>query len=140
MPIFGQELFLQAEAKGPLSDPEYLRIKEEARRLSQEEGIDLVMNQHQLDAIVAPSKRPAWKIDHVHGGLTSGSSAAPAATAGYPNITLPVGSSFGLPVGISFFGRAWSEPTLIRLAFAFEQASLQRSRPGLLPSLEAVRG
>jgi amidase len=135
MPIFGQELFLQSEEKGPLTSPEYLQIVEEARRLSRDEGIDAVMNEHQLDAIVAPSTRPAWKIDHVHGGLTSGSSAAPAATATYPNITVPVGQSFGLPFGISFFGRAWSEPTLLRLAYAFEQASRVRFSAGVAASL-----
>ena len=140
MPFFGQELFIQSEAKGPLTSPEYLQIVEEARRLSRDEGIDAVMNEHQLDAIVAPSTRPAWKIDHVHGGLTSGSSAAPAATATYPNITLPVGRSFGLPFGISFFGRAWSEPTLLRLAYAFEQASPVRFTAGVVASLESVRG
>jgi amidase len=137
MPFFKQELFLQSEAKGPLTSPEYLPLVEDARRLSRDEGIDAVMGQHQLDAIVAPSTRPAWKIDHVHGGLASGSSAAPAATATYPNVTVPVGMSFGLPFGISFFGRAWSEPTLLRLAYAFEQASKVRVAPGVVASLEA---
>jgi amidase len=135
LPFFGQEMFLLSEAKGPLTSPEYLEILETARRLSRDEGIDKVMNEHQLDAIVAPSTRPSWKIDHVHGGLTSGSSAAPAATATYPNITVPAGRSFGLPFGISFWGRAWSEPVLIRLAYAFEQATQVRFAPGVVASL-----
>ena len=134
--IFGQEMFLLSEAKGPLTSREYLEIKETARRLSRDEGIDKVMNEHQLDAIVAPSTRPAWKIDHVHGGLASGSSAAPAATATYPNITVPVGRSFGLPFGISFWGRAWSEPVLLRIAYAFEQATQVRYVPGVVATLD----
>jgi amidase len=136
MPFFGQEIFLQAEAKGPLTSPEYLEALETARRLSQDEGIDAVMDAHQLDAIVAPSTRPAWKVDLVNGGLTSGSSASPPAVAAYPNITLPVGNAHGLPFGISFFGRAWSEPVLLRLTYAFEQATGARSKPGVRATLD----
>jgi len=136
MPYFGQELFYESEAKGPLTSPAYLAALESMRRLTRDEGIDLVMNRHRLDAIVAPSTRPAWKIDLVHGGLTSASSAAPAALASYPNITLPVGNAFGLPFGISFWGRGWSEPTLLRLTYAFEQATQARIKPGVPASLD----
>jgi amidase len=135
MPFFGQERFLQAETKGALTDPGYLKILAEAQSLAREKGIDAVMEANQLDAIVAPSTRPSWKIDHINGGMTSASSAAPAATACYPNITVPCGSSLGLPFGISFWGRAWSEPTLIKLAYAFEQATHHRIKPGLVAAL-----
>ncbi|GMR13960.1 MAG: amidase [Gemmatimonadota bacterium] len=136
MPYFGQELFIQAEEKGPLTEPEYLEAVALARRLSREEGIDAVMNEHRLDAIIGPTGGPAWKTDLVNGDNFGGSSSSPAAISGYPNITVPAGFVFGLPVGISFFGRAWSEPTLLRIAYAFEQATQHRQAPGFLPSLE----
>ncbi len=139
MPYFGQEIMLQAEEKGPLTSPEYLEAKETARRLSQEEGIDAIMDEHRLDAIMAPSNRPAWKTELVNGGLSSGSSSGSAAIAGYPNITVPGGFVMGLPVGISFFGRAWTEPVLLRIAYAFEQATGHRRTPGLLEEL-GLRG
>lgn len=136
MPYFGQELFIQAEEKGPLTDPEYLEAVALARRLSRGEGIDAVMNEHRLDAIIGPTGGPAWKTDLVNGDNFGGSSSSPAAISGYPNITVPAGFVFGLPVGISFFGRAWSEPVLLRIAYAFEQATLHRRVPGFVPSLK----
>ncbi len=134
MPYFGQELFLQAQKKGPLSSPAYRRALETCRRLSRTEGIDAVMIRHRLDALVAPTGSPPWLIDLANGDYGfSGTSTFPA-VAGYPHITVPAGYHFGLPVGISFFGRAFSEPVLIRLAYAFEQATRHRQPPRFLPT------
>jgi amidase len=135
MPCFGQELFLKAQEKGPLTDKAYLDALAKNRRLSREEGLDAVLNAHKLDAIVAPTGGPAWLTDCAVGDHFGGGSSTPAAVAGYPNITLPCGYSFEMPVGISFMGRAWSEPTLIRLAYAYEQATRWRKAPRYLPSL-----
>ena len=136
MPYFRQERLEAAEVRGPLSEPAYLAARRAARRLSREDGIDRVMDAHRLDAVVAPTGGPAWVTDLVNGDHFGGSSSAYAATAGYPNITVPAGYVFGLPVGISFFGRAWSEPTLIRIAFAFEQATRHRRPPRYLPTAD----
>lgn len=135
MPWFGQEIFESAQAKGDLTEKEYLNALSDSKRFTREEGIDAVMHQHQLDAIIAGTNGPAWNIDWVNGDHFSGSSSSPAAIAGYPNICVPMGYVHGLPVGISFFGKAWSEPTLLRIAYAFEQASRHRKTPGFLPSL-----
>lgn len=129
MPHFGQETFLKAQAKGPLTEKSYLDALTRARRLTREEGIDAIMNQHQLDALVAPSGGPAAATDLLYGNRGVGGSSSPAAVAGYPNITVPAGHVMGLPIGLSFFGRAFSEPTLIKLAYAFEQASQSRLIP-----------
>ena len=129
MPFFGQEIFLKAEAKGPLTETAYLDALAKCRRLMREEGIDAVMNQHRLDALVAPTTGPAHVTDLVYGDRDTGGSTTPAAVAGYPSITVPAGFISGLPVGISFFGRAWSEPTLLKLAYAFEQATRVRRPP-----------
>jgi amidase len=129
MPYFGQELFLQANAKGPLTDPIYLAALERNHRLSRQQGIDAVMDAHELDALVMPTTNPAWKIDLVNGARGLGSSARAAALAGYPAISVPAGHVFGLPVGITFLGRAGAEPTLIRLSYAFEQAARARQAP-----------
>jgi len=136
MPYFGQEAMLMAEEKGPLSTEEYLRALETNHRLSRAEGIDATLKAHQLDAIAAPSGGPACLTDWINGDHHSGGSSSPAAIAGYPNITVPAGYIFGLPVGISFFGGAYQEPTLIRLAFAFEQATRVRRPPQFLRSAD----
>ena len=136
MPYFGQEIFLEAEAMGPLSDPGYIDALTEATRLSGPEGVDAVMEAHQLDAVVSPTGGPAWTTDLVNGDHFTGGSSSPAAISGYPNITVPAGSVFGLPVGISFWGRAWSEPTLLRIAFSFEQATRHRVPPRFLRTAE----
>jgi amidase len=138
LPWFGQELFERAEPCGPLTDQRYLDALARNRRVSREEGIDAVLREHRLDALVAPTGGPAWKIDLVNGGGGSGGCSTPAAMAGYPAISVPMGMVFGLPVGLTFIGGAWSEPTLIRLAYAFEQATMARRTPtyaaaGVLP-------
>jgi amidase len=129
LPYFGQEIFLKAQEKGPLAEKAYLDALEKNHRLSRAEGIDAVMNQHQIDALVAPTGGPAWLTDLVNGDHEGGGSSSPAAAAGYPSVTVPAGHVFGLPVGISFFGRAYSEPKLLKFAFAFEQAGKARRPP-----------
>jgi amidase len=136
MPFFGQEIMLDAQEKGPLTETEYLEALETSKRLAGPEGIDRVMEAHQLDAIVAPTGGPAWKIDLINGDHFGGGSSTPAAVAGHANITLPVGNVRGLPVGISFFAGAWTEPTLFRLAYAFEQATGHRIAPTFIPTLD----
>jgi amidase len=137
MPWFGQELFLQAQEKGDLSTPAYRDALAKNLRLSRAEGIDAVVTKHRLDAIVAPTGGPAWLTDLVSGDHFTGiSSSTPPAVAGYPAVTVPAGFVFGLPVGISFFGPAWSEPTLLRIAFAFEQATKHRKPPRFLPTAQ----
>jgi amidase len=136
MPYFGQDLFIKAEAKGTLTSNEYLDALEANRRLSRREGIDEVMDKFHLDAILAPTGSPAWLTDLANGDHSSGGSSNAAAVAGYPNINVPAGFVFGLPVGISFFGRAWSEPTLLKFAYSFEQATKARKAPEFLASVK----
>ncbi len=136
MPYFGQNTFLKAEAKGPLTSKEYLEALATCRRLSRAEGIDAVMEKQKLDALVAPTIGPACVTDPVNGDRWLGESSTAAAVAGYPAITVPAGFVFGLPVGISFFGRAWSEPALIRIAYAFEQMTKSRRPPRFLPTAD----
>jgi amidase len=137
MPYFGQDLFLKAEAKGPLTEKAYLDALEKNHQLARTEGIDATMDKHHLDAIVAPTGGPAWITDLVNGDHVAGGSSNAAAVAGYPNINVTAGFISALPVGISFFGRAWSEPTLIRLAFAFEQTVKARHSPRFLSMVGA---
>jgi len=136
MPYFGQEIFLEAEAKGPLTDPAYKKALADCDRYYRKEGLDAVFAEHKLDAILAPSGGPAWLIDLVNGDSGSGGSSSLAAVTGYPSITVPSGFAFGLPLGISFIGKAWSEPTLIRLAYAFEQRTKARKPPRFLPTAD----
>ncbi|MFZ3340344.1 MAG: amidase [Terriglobales bacterium] len=136
MLYFGQDLFIKAEAKGPLTEKEYIDALANNRRLARTEGIDALMDKHQLDAIVAPTGGPAWLTDLINGDHAAGGSSNAAAVSGYPNVNVTAGSIFGLPVGTSFFGRAWSEPTLIKLAFAFEQATKARKAPRFLRTVE----
>ena len=136
MPYFGQEIFLMAQEKGPLSDDAYKEALEKNHRLSRAEGIDKVMDEHNLDALIAPTGAPPWPIDLVNGDHYLGGSSAPAAVSGYPNITVPAGYVFGLPVGLSIFGRAWSEPKLISIAYAFERATQVRNAPRFLAAAE----
>ncbi|MFL5401737.1 MAG: amidase [Gemmatimonadales bacterium] len=134
MPFFGQELFLQAQRKGSLRSPGYLKAREHCRRLSRTLGIDAVMAKHRLDVLVASTGNPAWPTDLINGDHFTGGSSTPAAVSGYPSISVPMGFTHGLPVNLSFFGRAWSEPTLIKAAFAYEQAAKHRRPPRFLPT------
>jgi amidase len=137
MPYFGQDLFLKAEAKGPLTEKAYIDALDKNHQLARTEGIDATMDKNHLDAIVAPTGGPAWLTDLVNGDHVAGGSSNAAAVAGYPNINVTAGFVSGLPVGISFFGRAWSEPTLVRLAFAFEQTIKARQAPRFLSTIGA---
>ncbi len=136
MPYFGQDIFLKAQAKGPLTEKAYREALEKNHRLSRQEGIDAVMGRHGLDAIVAPTGGPPWPTDLVNGDHFTGGSSSPAAVAGYPSITVPAGYIFGLPVGISFMGVAYSEPNLIKLAHAFEQTTRLRKPPHFMPTAD----
>ena len=140
MPYFGQDMFLKSEAKGPLSDKDYREALDKCRKLARTDGIDAVMDKHKLDALVAPTGGPAWLTDLVDGDHFGGGSSSLAAVAGYPDIAVPAGFVFGLPVCISFYGRAWSEPTLIKIAYAYEQASRHRKPPRFLPSADLRAG
>lgn len=133
MPWFGQEIFIEAQKKGPLADAAYQEARQKCIRLARAEGIDAVMDQHRLDALATVTGGPAWFIDWVNGDSGSGGCSQPAAVAGYPHVTVPAGFIRGLPVGLSFFGRAWSEPRLLRLAYAYEQMTLARRDPALRP-------
>ncbi len=136
MPYFGQETLEAAQAKGGLDSPAYRRALANCRRLARVEGIDRVMRTHRLDALVAPTGGPAWVTDLVNGDHFGGGSSSLAAVAGYPSITVPAGTIFGLPVGLSFIGGAWQEGPLVRLAFAFEQATRARRVPRFLATAE----
>jgi len=138
MPYFGQDLFIKSEAKGPLTEKEYVDALNKNHQLARTEGIDALMDKHKLDAIVAPTGGPAWLTDLINGDHGAGGSSNAAAVAGYPNINVTAGSIFGLPIGISFFGRAWSEPTLIKLAYSFEQATQARKAPKFLNTVVPV--
>jgi len=136
MPWFEQEIFVESQKRGNLNDVAYLSALSGNHRLARGEGIDWVVKKHKVDAIVAPTAGPAWLIDWVTGDHDTGGCSTPAAVAGYPHITVPAGFVHGLPVGISFFGAAWSEPVLLRLAYSFEQAAKARRPPRLLSTVD----
>ena len=136
MPYFGQDIFLKSEQKGPLTSKEYLDALALNHRLSRAEGIDFVMDKFKLDALVAPTAGPAWITDLINGDHAAGNSSSAAAVAGYPNINVTAGYLWGLPVGISFFGRAWSEPTLLKIAYSFEQLTKARQKPRFLATID----
>lgn len=135
MPWFDQEIFELAQAKGDLTSEEYLTALKESKKYAGKEGIDAVMKEHNLDAIIAQTNGPTWSIDWVNGDSFSGGSSSPAAISGYPNVTVPMGFVEGLPIGLSFFGKAWSEPKLLEIAYAFEQATKHRKSPEFRKSL-----
>jgi amidase len=139
MPWFGQEIFVMAQKKGGLTAAEYVKARARCTRLSRTLGFDGLMTRHRLDAVVAPTGSPAWPTDHLNGDHYVGGSSTPAAVAGYPNITVPAGFVEGLPVGISFMGRAWSEATLIGLAYDYEQATRHRTPPQFRSSVTESR-
>ncbi|QIL21245.1 amidase [Thermomonas sp. HDW16] len=136
MRYFAQELFEQAQAKGPLTDKAYRDARDKARRLAGPQGIDAALKKQDLDALVAPSMSPAWLTDPINGDHFTGAGYGAAAVARYPSITVPMGDSHGLPLGITFMGTAWSEARLVELAYSYEQASKARKPPQFLPSVE----
>lgn len=136
MPYFKQEILEMAQTKGNLTTQEYTDALARLLNNYRKEGIDKVMDEYRLDAIVAPTRGFSWTIDLVNGDHGNGGSSSPAARAGYPSITVPAGFAFDLPLGLSFFGRAYSEPKLLKYAYAFEQATLHRRIPGFIPSRE----
>ena len=139
LPYFGQEIFEMAAKKGPLSTPAYRKALTKCRTMSRTQGLDATFAKHRLDALVAPTQGPPSVIDLVNGEKYTGSSTTPCAVAGYPAITVPMGYAFGLPLGITFMGRAWSEPALLKYAYAFEQATKVRRAPRYLATAELSR-
>ena len=135
MPWFGQEILLQARAKGPLAEAAYRDAARKARQLAGPQGIDAALEQHDLDALIAPSTRPAWLIDLVNGDHSGGAGYGAPAVAGYPSVTVPIGDVHGLPVGAVLMGPKWSEAELIGLAYALEQATHARTPPRFLPTI-----
>jgi amidase len=132
---FGQELFVNSQARGPLTDEAYLEARATGHRLTRAEGIDAAMDTHRLDALVMITRGAATPLDPLHGEVSSGGSATLAAVAGYPSVTVPAAETFGLPIGLSFVGRAWSEPTLLALAADFEARTKARRKPEFLPTV-----
>ncbi|HKO62240.1 MAG TPA: amidase [Pyrinomonadaceae bacterium] len=136
MPFFGQDLFIKAQAKGPLTSRAYVAALRKNHLLSRGQGIDFVMRKHRLDAMIAPTGSPAWPTDLLNGDHFTGGYSSASAVAGYPHITVPAGYVHGLPVGLSFFAGAWAEPKLIKYAYAFEQATKARTPPKFLKTAQ----
>jgi len=139
MPLFGQETLVAAQAKGPLSSVDYVEALQRCRRMTRQEGIDALLTDNGLDALICPTTGPAVLIDHVHGDPKgqSAPSARPAAVAGYPHVTIPAGMVRGLPWGLSIFSTAWRDAQVLRYAYAFEQATRARTSPRLLWTAES---
>ena len=138
MPFFDQEIFHMSQSKGALTEKKYREVRDECLRFTRKEGIDAVLQKHKLDAIVTLTSGPAWFIDTINGDTDTGGCSSPPAIAGYPHVTVPAGFYRDLPIGLSFFAGAWSEPTLIRLAYSFEQLTQARRKPafsGAKPSV-----
>ncbi len=135
MPFFAQELFERAQALGPLTTPAYIAARDKARRLAGPQGIDVALKKGKLDALIAPSMSPAWPTDPINGDHFTGAGYGAAAVARYPSITVPMGESHGLPLGLALMGTAWSEPRLVALAYAFEQKTKSRRPPRFLPTV-----
>jgi amidase len=140
MPYFGQDLFVKAEAKGPLTDRGYLDALARCQQLARDEGLRAILEQQRLDAIVAPTGNPPWPIDPVDGDHFLGGSSTAAAVAGYPHVTVPAGYVFGLPVGVSFIGAPFGEPALVKFAYAYERATRLRRPPRFLPTASFTTG
>ncbi|MEO7134498.1 MAG: amidase family protein, partial [Vicinamibacterales bacterium] len=138
MPFFGQEIFEQAQAKGPITDAAYLKARSDARRLAGKDGLIAALDRDRLDALLAPSLSPAWPTDHVLGDHFVGAGYGMAAVAGTPSLSVPIGDIHGLPVGITFMGRAYSEGDLIGFGFALEQATKARKAPSFKPTLTSA--
>lgn len=134
MPYFGQELLVRAQKKGPLTDAAYKKALAKNHKMSRADGIDATLKKHKLDAMIAPTGSPVWPTDLINGDHFTGGYSTASAVAGYPHITVPAGQAFGLPVGLSFFAGAWSEPMLIKFAYAFEQETRARKKPGFAPT------
>jgi amidase len=135
MPYFGQDIMIRAQEKGPLTDRKYLQALRKNHLLSRTQGIDFVIRKHRLDALIAPTGGPPWPTDWINGDHFTGGYSTASAVAGYPHITVPAGYIHGLPVGISFCGGAFTEPALIKIAYAFEQATKARRTPKFLPTV-----
>jgi amidase len=135
MPYFGQELFERAQKKGPLTDAAYKKALAKNHKMSRADGIDATLKKHKLDAMIAPTGGPVWPTDLVNGDHFTGGYSTASAVAGYPHITVPAGQAFGLPVGLSFFAGAWTEAALIKFAYAFEQETKARKKPGFRPAV-----
>ncbi len=136
MPYFGQELMIRAQAKGPLTTKEYVAARAKCVRMARTEGINATLAKFRLDALIAPTGGPVWPTDLINGDHFTGGYSTASAVAGYPHVTVPAGYVHGLPVGLSFFAGPWSEPKLIKYAYAFEQATKFRQPPKFLPTVE----